>query len=317
MSSATVGALLGAVAAAGMLVLLAGLPARRRPSLQDRLAPYLDAPPRPSGLLARPGRGYAPLGVFGAALRLVGPTARDAGRVLDRLVGGSRSVRRRLAAAGRDTPVEDFRLEQLAWASVGLLAGVLLAGLYAGALGRLPLLSAGLLVLAGGLAGLVGRDWRLSAEVRRRQERVLAEFPAVAELLALAVTAGEGPVGALERVGRLSSGELAGELGRVLTEARAGRPLLAALQDLAGRSLAEPLTRFVDGLVIAIERGTPLADVLRAQAGDVQAAQRRALLEAGGRKEIAMMVPVVFLVLPVTVLFALYPGLISIVRLAQ
>jgi tight adherence protein C len=61
-------------------------------------------------------------------------------------------------------------------------------------------------------------------------------------------------------------------------------------------------------MVIAIERGTPLADVLRAQAVDVREAGKRALLESGGRKEIAMMVPVVFLILPVTVLFALFPG---------
>ena len=32
-------------------------------------------------------------------------------------------------------------------------------------------------------------------------------------------------------------------------------------------------------------------------------------MEQGGRKEIYMMVPIVFLTLPVTVLFALYPGL--------
>jgi tight adherence protein C len=31
-------------------------------------------------------------------------------------------------------------------------------------------------------------------------------------------------------------------------------------------------------------------------------------MEEGARKEIAMMVPVVFLILPVTILFALYPG---------
>ena len=36
---------------------------------------------------------------------------------------------------------------------------------------------------------------------------------------------------------------------------------------------------------------------------------RRRLMEAGGRKEILMMVPVVFVILPVTVLFAVYPGL--------
>ena len=38
-------------------------------------------------------------------------------------------------------------------------------------------------------------------------------------------------------------------------------------------------------------------------------------MEQGGRKEIAMMVPVVFLVLPVTVLFAIYPG-VAFLRLA-
>lgn len=58
-----------------------------------------------------------------------------------------------------------------------------------------------------------------------------------------------------------------------------------------------------------LERGTPLADVLRAQAQDVRELSRRRLVEEGGKREIAMMVPVVFLVLPVTVVFAAYPGL--------
>jgi len=44
---------------------------------------------------------------------------------------------------------------------------------------------------------------------------------------------------------------------------------------------------------VAIERGTPLADVLRAQAADVRALGKRQLLESGGRKEIAMMVPAI------------------------
>ena len=69
------------------------------------------------------------------------------------------------------------------------------------------------------------------------------------------------------------------------------------------------LARFVDGIVVAVERGTPLAEVLRAQAEDVREVGRRALMETGGKKEIAMMVPVVFLVLPVTVLFAVFPGI--------
>jgi tight adherence protein C len=137
---------------------------------------------------------------------------------------------------------------------------------------------------------------------------MLAEFPTVAELLALAVTAGEGPVGALERICRIGTGELAAELGTALADARSGAPLVTALDGVARRTSLPPLARFVDGIAIAVERGTPLADVLRAQAVDVREAGRRRLLEAGGRKEIAMLVPVVFLVLPISIVFALFPG---------
>jgi tight adherence protein C len=67
-------------------------------------------------------------------------------------------------------------------------------------------------------------------------------------------------------------------------------PLVIALQGIAGRTNLAPLARFVDGVAIAVERGTPLPDVLRAQAVDVREAGKRATLEAGGRKGIAMMV---------------------------
>jgi tight adherence protein C len=137
---------------------------------------------------------------------------------------------------------------------------------------------------------------------------MLAELPAIAEMLALSVGAGEGVSGALDRVSRIARGDLADELRRTLADARAGTPVVDALTRMAGRSSVPALARFVDGIAVAVDRGTPLAEVLRAQAGDVRAERRRALLAVGGRKEIAMLFPVVFLVLPVTVVFALYPG---------
>ena len=154
----------------------------------------------------------------------------------------------------------------------------------------------------------MARDQWLSHEAEAREQRMLSEFPTIAELLALAVGAGEGAVGALERVCRLSHGELSAELGQCLADARAGAALPVALQGLGDRTGLVSLVRFVDGMVIAVERGTPLAEVLRAQAQDVRESGRRAVMEAGGKKEIAMMVPVVFLVLPITVLFAVFPG---------
>jgi tight adherence protein C len=66
-----------------------------------------------------------------------------------------------------------------------------------------------------------------------------------------------------------------------------------------------------------VERGTPLAEVLRAQAADVREQRKRQLIETGGRKEVLMLVPVVFLILPVVVLFALYPGYFSLTQIAR
>jgi tight adherence protein C len=276
----------------------------RRPRLDDRLSPYLRDAPRPSRLL-RQTRSVTP---FPTVERLLGPALRDVARTIDRAVGGAASVRRRLDQAARDMTVEEFRVEQALYGFGGLFAGLVLA-VVSVARGS-DLKPVGYLVVAGLLmvVGVVLRDRRLTIEVTRREARILAEFPTIAELLALAVGAGEGPVGALERVTRLSRGELSRELGRALADARAGQPVVAALERMAARASLPAVVRFVDGMAIAVERGTPLADVLRAQATDVREAGRRELLEAGGRKEIAMLVPVVFLVLPVTVIFALFPG---------
>ena len=175
-----------------------------------------------------------------------------------------------------------------------------------------------LLAAAGGLlGGVLGRDWWLTHQLERREQAMLSEFPVVADLLALSVVAGESPVDALQRVCRLTGGELARDLGRALARARSGTPVTKALTELAEQTTLEAFARFLQGLVVAIERGTPLADVLRAQAVDVREVGKRALLEAGGRKEISMMVPVVFLILPVTVLFALFPGLLTLTSLAR
>ncbi len=298
------GAALGAVAGAGGWLVATGTPWTRRITLADRLAPYLRDTPVPSRLLLEQ-QTRTP---FPTVERLIGPILADLVRLLDRALGGVTSARRRLDQTGRRMTLEEFRAEQVVWGIAGLAAGLAVTVLVVttGSRGSPPTLLAMTLVL--GVGGVLGRDRWLSREVHRREERMLAEFPTVAELLALAVAAGEGPVGALERLTRISGGELARELARALADARAGATLVQALEGVAGRTSLPALARFVDGVAIAVERGTPLADVLRAQAVDVREASKRALLEAGGRKEIAMMVPVVFLVLPVTVLFALFPG---------
>jgi tight adherence protein C len=302
------GAFLGALLGSGLLLVLRRLPFLRKPSVDDRIGPYLRDLGGGSDVFAGVVNSGSP---FAAMVRLFGPSLRAGAVRLERILGGAASIRRRLARAGIDRTVEEFRIEQVLWGTAGFGIGLLTA-LIALSLGTgNPL---GLLVLCGFLAviGVLARDTYLTSQVTRRERRLLAELPTVAELLALSVAAGEGPAAALDRVARSCRGELADELQRVLSETRAGDPLVRALDALADRSGLVALSRFADGLAVALERGTPLADVLRAQAGDIREASRRELIESGARREVAMMIPVVFLVLPVTIAFAFYPGAVGI-----
>ncbi|HZW41467.1 MAG TPA: type II secretion system F family protein, partial [Agromyces sp.] len=143
---------------------------------------------------------------------------------------------------------------------------------------------------------------------RRRLARISAELPTVLEFLTLSLTAGEGMLDAIRRIAKAGSGELPGEFAGVVASVGTGVPLGQALAELRDGLDHPALSRALDQVLGALERGAPLAAVLRSQAGDAREEAKRTIIELAGRKEIAMLVPLVFLILPVTIAFALFPG---------
>ena len=301
MSPAVVGALVGLLGGCGLVLVVLRLRARRI-TLDQRVGPYLRTRGTSSLL-----RAEAVRGPWGTVERLATPFVADGVRLVARIGSPTAELRARLSRAGRAETVEQFRAQQVVCGALGIAAGLLLAVVLAATRGGalVPLVA---LVVVAAFVGALAPDWLLGRQVARREARLLAQMPTVTELLALAVSAGEGATGALERVVRQTRGELADELARTLADARAGAPLTTALQALADRTGLAALARFAEGVAVAVERGSPLADVLRAQAQDVREEGRRALMQTGGRKEVLMMVPVVFLILPVTVVFAVFPS---------
>lgn len=301
------GGLAGLVGAAGILTIISAV-RRRRPTLMARLEPYVHRQSTTSGLLT------APAGLVLDGRTVVGllmsttAGALNLGRLLDSLGSSAHSVRQRLIRSGSPLSLDQFRLQQVLWSTTALLV-VLATGALAALIGTVNVPALIVLSLVATVAGVAARDWWLSRAVAKRLSRIEAQLPDVVELLALAVGAGQGPVAAIERVVALGRGDLIDELGATLTDIGSGTVLSTALDRMERRVGSIHVTRLCEAIVVALERGTPLADVLRSQATDVREAARQDLMEEGGRREIAQMIPVVFLVLPVTVVFALFPGL--------
>lgn len=295
--------ILGAVLGLGLWMLVSLVPMLRRPLLLHRVAPYvLDVSAGARELVAR--RRVSPTRLLGVVASPVGDRLAP---LVHAVLGAPEGVRRRLRQAASEESVAGFRGRQLRSAVLGATAGAALG--VAGAMqgGQVALPAA--LALLGAATGAFAVDWLLQRRAKRRLARISSELPSILEFVSLSLAAGEGLQDALRRVGAAGSSALGRELAGVVADAAAGTSLSSALATLADELGHPAVTRAVEQMRGALERGTPLAQTLQAQALDAREAAKRDLLESAGRKEISMLVPLVFGLLPTTVAFALWPGI--------
>lgn len=298
-TDAATAVLLGGLLAAGVLCILAAAPRWRAASLTTRIAPYIRDAVEDAAL---------PPGVLPVAGIL--PAGRGWNRLRARLLGGlgdNDALALRLAQAGVEGEPAAFRARQLGWAVGGLALGSILVIALA-VTGRMSPATVALPVILA-VAAALGVDMVLTARVKSRLARLSDELPTTLEFLALCLSAGEGFLDALRRVAAIGSGELTGELRQVVLAVGTGSPLSDALGEMASRLRQPGLSRAVDQIVAALEHGAPLAAVLHAQAADAREDAKRGLIEQAGRREILMMLPLVFLILPLSVLYAVFPGM--------
>ncbi|MDO5060213.1 MAG: type II secretion system F family protein [Actinomycetaceae bacterium] len=223
----------------------------------------------------------------------------------------SESVEKRLAVLGGPADLFGFRLLQT------LVALLTTLGVGLGLIGLSAVRSISFLqwLMLTGLSFIIATvvwDKLLSYRVSVFAKKLSYQVADAAELLALAISAGESVPGALNRICAISGVQMKTQLEIALNQISQGTAVSKALRNLSLLTPSPQLQRLLDTLVSGTERGAALSAILRDQARDLREEAMRSLLEAGGRKEIAMLVPVVFLILPVTVIFALYPGLIAL-----
>jgi len=218
-------------------------------------------------------------------------------------------LRSRLEELGRGSEREyvDFRIRQYGYcaAATALSFTVVLT------LTQNPILAVFSAILFGATTYVL-LDRELTKDIKRRRELIESEFPAIIEMLTLAIAAGETPMSAMLRIAESADGQLAKEFQIVVAGARSGIPLNETLDAMGRRVKSVMIRRFVDALVTATLRGAPLVEVLSRHAVEARGNQRNRVMGAAGKAEISMMIPVVFLILPISILFALWPSLTNL-----
>lgn len=266
---------LGAACAAPLL--LHGLTGGRLERLRARVTPYRGGPGRSEG-------SSRPWPILSADPRIE--------KLLQATAGGA---------------LRELRISQAAWAGAAALPAI-----FGAAVRIVDPVSAAALAGLGGVAGWLGRLKLLERRAQRAGTARVDQLPVAIDLIGLCVIAGASIPDAFRRVSGMLGSGIGDEIRSVDADLRAGAGAVDALESLARRWPDSHVVRFCDALCSAIENGTPLAEVLRDQAEDARDAQRARLLELGGRREVLMLVPVVFLIMPVVIVFALWPGLVAL-----
>lgn len=149
----------------------------------------------------------------------------------------------------------------------------------------------------------------VSKKTKFNELSALMELPDFASLLWFAVSAGESLDLSLRiAVGR-STGFVSSEFEKIIRNVEHGALLQVELQNLAVESRSEQVRELATKLAVALNNGSALTDLLSDFVQSTTATLRSELLAKAGKNETKMMIPMVFVILPITVMFSLYPSL--------
>jgi pilus assembly protein TadC len=139
-----------------------------------------------------------------------------------------------------------------------------------------------------------------------------AEF---GDLLAVALTAGQNPRASIDTISEFLPTDFKEGISKAIRENAFGKPLMIALNEMSDEKGSRVLKPLIKQMETAIARGTPLAEVSRKFAEDQRLKFKNLLMKQAAAKEISMLFPVVFVVLPSVLAVAMYPALTVLQKL--
>lgn len=137
---------------------------------------------------------------------------------------------------------------------------------------------------------------------------LLLELPQHLDLMAARLQNGENVYSVFTRQAA-ASGLIATGFRRLARRLQLGESIESGLEQLAKELKSQLVQELANKLILGLKRGTPLAAQMHSMASGARAQLKVAQLRAAGRNELKMLIPLVFLILPVTIAFAIFPSL--------
>ena len=142
-----------------------------------------------------------------------------------------------------------------------------------------------------------------------KESEVNEELVNILQMLSIMISAGESPMMALRYISQRSVGYIPKLIDQSFSKYESGRNLAQTLEQIAVATGSSQVRRLTNSIQIAVQRGTPILDVLNNQVQSLNKQINLALLKKSGKSEIALLIPVVFLILPVSISFAIWPSI--------
>ena len=142
-----------------------------------------------------------------------------------------------------------------------------------------------------------------------KESELNEELVNILQMLSIMISAGESPMMALRYISQRSVGYIPELIDQSFSKYESGRNLAQTLEQIAIATGSSQVRRLTNSIQIAIQRGTPILDVLNNQVQSLNKQINLALLKKSGKSGIALLIPVVFLILPVSISFAIWPSI--------
>lgn len=150
---------------------------------------------------------------------------------------------------------------------------------------------------------------RIITRSQINQAELNQELSKILQMLAIMISAGESSIAALRYISERSSGRLATLIKASLENYNNNGNLFSTLEFVSSATNSTQVRRLLNAIRISSERGSPMLDTLQNQVRSLNKEIKVNLLNKAGKSEIVLLVPVVFLILPTSILFAVWPSI--------